>query len=152
MDKPGEVANPAHGQLDRENALFSVPVHAGEFGPVREVRPSRPASTHSFSPQAESGAYSRDSSHFPRRLSLIPSTTLGSVPISISIVARKVLVGQYYSINNVVICFRAISALTHIEAHASICSENHLCSVPCRPLEHLHQPLRSFCCKIVLLR
>ena len=31
-------------------------------------------------PEAESGAYSRDSSHFPRRRAYIPSTAIGSVP------------------------------------------------------------------------
>ena len=28
MDQPGEVANPARGQLDREDQYFPVPVHA----------------------------------------------------------------------------------------------------------------------------
>ena len=27
-DQPGKVANPARGQLNRENEYFSVPVHA----------------------------------------------------------------------------------------------------------------------------
>ena len=28
MDQPGKVANPARGQLNRENGFFSVPVRA----------------------------------------------------------------------------------------------------------------------------
>ena len=28
MDQPGKVANPAHGQLNRENGFYSVPVRA----------------------------------------------------------------------------------------------------------------------------
>ena len=42
MDQPGKVANPARGQLNRENGHFPVPVRAGEFGLARQVRPSRP--------------------------------------------------------------------------------------------------------------
>ena len=43
-DQPVKVANPAHGQLNRENDCFPVPVRAGEFGLARRVRQSRPAS------------------------------------------------------------------------------------------------------------
>ena len=32
MDQPGKVANPARGQLNRENEYSPVPVPAGEFG------------------------------------------------------------------------------------------------------------------------
>ena len=54
--RPGKVANPARGQLNRENKYFAV-----RFGsPV----PRQPAHLHT---QPESGAYSRDSSRFPRR-------------------------------------------------------------------------------------
>ena len=61
------VANPARGQLDRENEYFPVP-----FAPENVVSrdgfgssvPRQPAHLHS---QAESGAYVRDSSRFPRR-------------------------------------------------------------------------------------
>ena len=49
MDQPGKVANPAHGQLNRENEYPPVPVRAGEFGLARRVQPSRPASAFSFS-------------------------------------------------------------------------------------------------------
>ena len=72
MDQPGKVANPAQGQLNRENEYFPVRHRAGEFGVARQVRQSRPASACS-SPyilrlnQAESGAYLRDSSRVPLR-------------------------------------------------------------------------------------
>ena len=62
MDQPGKVANPAHGQLNRENKYFPAPfapenlVSRDEFGsPV----PRQPAHLHA---QAEYGAYLRDSS------------------------------------------------------------------------------------------
>ena len=44
MDQPGKVANPARGQLNRENEYSPVPVCAWEFGLARRVQPSRPAS------------------------------------------------------------------------------------------------------------
>ena len=44
MDQPGKVANPARGQLNRENEHSPVPVRAWEFGLARRVQPSRPAS------------------------------------------------------------------------------------------------------------
>ena len=43
-DQPGKVANPARGQLNRENEYFPVPVRACEFGLARGVRQPRPAS------------------------------------------------------------------------------------------------------------
>ena len=43
MDQPGKVANPARGQLDRENDYFPVHVRALEFGLARRVRQLRPA-------------------------------------------------------------------------------------------------------------
>ena len=39
MDQQGKVANPARGQLKRENEYFPVPVRTGEFGLARRVRP-----------------------------------------------------------------------------------------------------------------
>ena len=36
-DQPGKVANPARGQLNRENEYFPTPVRAWEFGLVRRV-------------------------------------------------------------------------------------------------------------------
>ena len=44
MDQPGNVANPARGQLNRENYYFPVRVRAWEFGLARRVQQSRPAS------------------------------------------------------------------------------------------------------------
>ena len=44
MGQPGKVANPARGQLNRENEYFPVRVSAGEFGLARRVRQSCPAS------------------------------------------------------------------------------------------------------------
>ena len=49
MDQPGKVANPARGQLNRENEHFPVPVRARKIGLARRIRPSRPASAYSLS-------------------------------------------------------------------------------------------------------
>ena len=49
MDQPGKVANPARGQLNRENEYSPVPVRAWEFGLARRLQSSRPASAYSFS-------------------------------------------------------------------------------------------------------
>ena len=67
MDQPGKVANPARGQLNRENE-FPCPrtclrIWCRDTG---SAVPSR-VSLLIFDTQAESGAYSRDSSRFPRR-------------------------------------------------------------------------------------
>ena len=43
MEQPGEVANPARGQLNRENEYFPVPDRAWKFGLAIRVRQSRPA-------------------------------------------------------------------------------------------------------------
>ena len=66
-NQPGKVANPARGQLNRENeyslSLFTphnLVLWDGFGSPV----PRQPAHLHT---QAESGAYLRDSSRFPRR-------------------------------------------------------------------------------------
>ena len=48
MDQPGKVANPARGQLNRENEYSPVPVRTREFGLARRVQLSRPASACSF--------------------------------------------------------------------------------------------------------
>ena len=70
MDQPGKVANPARGQLNRENnnslSAFAPEnlVSRDRFGsPV----PRQPAHLHT---QAESGAYLRDSSRVPRQCPL----------------------------------------------------------------------------------
>ena len=44
MDQPGKVANPARGQLNRENEYFPIGVCARKFGLARRVRQFRPAS------------------------------------------------------------------------------------------------------------
>ena len=78
--QPGMVANPARGELNRENT-FSLSsfapenlVSRGRFG--RPV-PRQPAHLHTQSESSiinhQSGAYSRDSSRFPRRR---PHTTV----------------------------------------------------------------------------
>ena len=63
----GKVANPARGQLNRENKYFlsafapeNLVTRDGSGSPV----PRQPAHLHT---QAESGAYLRDSSRVPRR-------------------------------------------------------------------------------------
>ena len=81
MDQPGKVANPARGQLNRENEHSPVPVRAYELvsrdGFSRPV-PRQPAHLHT---QAESGAYLRDSSRVPRRRPILkPPNAIGSVP------------------------------------------------------------------------
>ena len=66
MNQPDNVANPARGKLNKGNFFFPATVCACEFGLARQVRPSR-VSLLILHTQAESGAYSRDSSRFPRR-------------------------------------------------------------------------------------
>ena len=83
MGQPGMVANPACGQLDGEIHLFPYPlapailVTRDGFG-----RPVPRQLTHSLPTKLnhQSGAYSRDSSCFPRWRPSIPSTAIGSVP------------------------------------------------------------------------
>ena len=75
-DQSGTVGNPARGQLNREN-VFYIPLFAPEnlvsqdgFGsPV----PRQAAHLHT---KAESGAYLRDSSRFPRRRPFIYLTAI----------------------------------------------------------------------------
>ena len=69
MDRPGKVASPARGQLNRKNECFPVRV---QFVPENLVSqdwfgspvPRQPAHLHT---QTESGAYLRYSSRVPRR-------------------------------------------------------------------------------------
>ena len=70
MDQPGKVANPARGQLNRENeypvsafALENLVPRDGFGGSV----PRQPAHLHA---QAESGAHLRDSYRVPRGVHL----------------------------------------------------------------------------------
>ena len=75
VDQPGKVANPARGQLNRENDHFPIPVRACENLVSRDRfgRPVPRQSAHSpYCAQAESVAYSRDSSRFPRRRPFSP--------------------------------------------------------------------------------
>ena len=78
MVQSGMVANPARGQLKREKYFFPCPrsrlrIWSRETGSA--VVPSR-VSLIILHTKAESGAYSRDSSHFPRRRLHTPSTII----------------------------------------------------------------------------
>ena len=83
IDQPSTVANPARGQLNRENNIClsafapeSLVSRDGFGSPV----PGQPAHLHT---QTESGAYLRDSSRVPRRrpcIYLKPPYAVGSVP------------------------------------------------------------------------
>ena len=67
MDQPGKVANPARGQLNRENDIPlspCVPENLVSRDGFSRPVPRQPAHFHT---QAESGAYLRDSSRVPRR-------------------------------------------------------------------------------------
>ena len=90
MDQSCKVANPARGQLNRENehapGRMNMPLSpyvpenlVSRDGFSRPV-PRQPAHLHT---QAESGAYLRDSSRVPRRRPFIyfkPPHPIGSVP------------------------------------------------------------------------
>ena len=82
MDQRGMVANTARGQLNRGEVFFSYPrsplrILSRETG---SAVPSR-VSLFILHTQAESGAYSQDSSSIPRRRPHnIPSTATGSFP------------------------------------------------------------------------
>ena len=81
MDQPGKVANPARGQLNRENNIPlspCVPENLVSRDVFSRPVPRQPAHLHT---QAESGAYFRDSSRVPRRRPIMkPSYAIGSVP------------------------------------------------------------------------
>ena len=67
MDQPGKVANPARGQLNRENNIPlspCVPENLVSRDGFSRPVPRQPAHLHT---QAESGAYLGDSSRVPRR-------------------------------------------------------------------------------------
>ena len=68
MDRPGELANPVRGQLNREKCIFSyycsrLRIWSRETGFGSPV-PCQPAHLHT---KAESGSYLRDFSRVPRR-------------------------------------------------------------------------------------
>ena len=81
MDQPGKVANPARGQLNREISIPlspCVPENLVSRDGFSHPVPRQPAHLH---PQAESGAYLRDSSRVPRRRPFMkPPYAIGSVP------------------------------------------------------------------------
>ena len=68
MDQPGKVANPARGQLNRENNIPlspCVPENLVSRDGFSRPVPRQPAHLHT---QDESGAYLRDSSRVPRHV------------------------------------------------------------------------------------
>ena len=81
MDQPGKIANPARGQLNRENNIplsSCVPENLVSRDGFSRPVPRQPAHLHT---QAESGAYLRDSSRVPRRRPFMkPPYAIGSVP------------------------------------------------------------------------
>ena len=81
MDQPGKVANPARGQLNRENNIPlspCVPENLVSRDGFSRPVPRQPAHLHT---QAESGANLRDSSRVPRRRPFMkPPYAIGSVP------------------------------------------------------------------------
>ena len=81
MDQPSKVANPARGQLNRENNIPlspCVPENLVSRDGFSRPVPRQPAHLHT---QAESGAYLRDSSRVPRRRPFMkPPYAIGSVP------------------------------------------------------------------------
>ena len=81
MDQPGKVANPARGQLNRENSIPlspCVPENLVSRDGFSRPVPRQPAHLHT---QAESGAYLRDSSRVPRRRPFMkPPYAIGLVP------------------------------------------------------------------------
>ena len=81
MDQPGKVANPARGQLNRENNIPlspCVPENLVSRDGFSRPVPRQPAHLHT---QAESGVYLRDSSRVPRRRPFMkPPYAIGSVP------------------------------------------------------------------------
>ena len=110
MDQPGKVANPARGQLNRENNIPLSPCVlenlVSQDGFSRSV-PRQPAHLHT---QAESGAYLRDSSRVPRRRPFMkPPYAIGSVP-SLSghaTCCRKSSVGSAHTVRRRILCLRS---------------------------------------------
>ena len=80
MNQPGKVANPARGQLNRENAIPlspCVPENLVSRDGFSRPVPRQPAHLHT---QAGSGAYLRNSSQVPRRRPFMkPPYAIGSV-------------------------------------------------------------------------
>ena len=111
MDQPGKVANPARGQLNRENNIPLSPCvpenlvsRDGFSCPV----PRQPAHLHT---QAEFGAYLRDSSRVPRRRPFMkPPYAIGSVP-SLSGHAIACVHGWNVRVSTFVQVFPCVSSL-----------------------------------------
>ena len=72
MDQSDEVTNPARGQLNRDNEYFPVCARSRQRISSRETRSAvlSRVSLLILKTQAESGAYSRDSSRFTWRRSM----------------------------------------------------------------------------------
>ena len=81
MNQSGKVANPARGELNRENNFPlspCVPENLVSRDGFSRPVPRQPAHLHT---QTESGAYLRDSSRVPRRRPFTkPPYAIGSVP------------------------------------------------------------------------
>ena len=83
MDQPGKVASPARGHLNKKMIIplsTYVPESLVPRDGFSRTVPRQPAHLHT---QAEYGAYSRDSSRFPRRRPFIyvkPPYAIGPVP------------------------------------------------------------------------
>ena len=76
MDQPGKAANPARGQLNRENNIPlspCVPENLVSRDVFSRPVPRQPAHFHT---KAESGAYLRDSARVPRRAASIYETAI----------------------------------------------------------------------------
>ena len=84
MDQPDKVANPARGQLNKENEYSNIPLSpCVPENLSRETGSAVPSRVTLFilHTQVESGAYLRDSSRVPRRRPFMkPPYANGSVP------------------------------------------------------------------------
>ena len=95
MDQPGKVANPAGGQLNRQNDIslsaFFVPENLVSRDGFGSSVPRQPAHLHT---QAESGAYLRDSSRVPRRRPYIYFKSAGTAPVNLKAVLNECCLGR----------------------------------------------------------
>ena len=81
MDQRGKVANPARGQLNRENYIPLSPCVPENLISRDAFGSSVPRQPNHLHTQAGSGAYLRDSSRVPRRRPFMkPPYAIGSVP------------------------------------------------------------------------
>ena len=99
MDQPGKVANPARGQLNRENNISlspCVPENLVSRDGFSRPVPRQPAHLH---PQAESGAYLRDSSRVYRVTQLRTDgvhcrESAGTGPVNLKVVPNGCCLGR----------------------------------------------------------